>query len=236
MVVSEIFSVLSQKLRRELHCEGLIRSFHFHWTSLVLLSSCLLISSKDWIGTNSVIDCIPPSSKVPASVVNNHCYSNGGIYVTKNGKDDFLDYYQWVPVMLFLQALMFYMPHLLFNFFENGKIFWIASGCDGWLLHSDENKFNIMAKYIIEKHGQFKYWCLKLIFVFVFYFLQVVFQIVATDYFLGNQFSTYGFKSIQFLFSKVYTTHCLKITQNVAFEFWHFPPIFVLLKVACMVW
>ena len=21
-------------------------------------------------------------------------------------------------------------------------------------------------------------------------------------------------------------THCLKITQNVAFEFWHFPPIF----------
>ena len=26
------------------------------------------------------------------------------------------------------------------------------------------------------------------------------------------------------------TSHCLKITQNVAFEFcWHFPPIFVLL-------
>ena len=32
--------------------------------------------------------------------------------------------------------------------------------------------------------------------------------------------------------------HCLKITQNVAFEFlefWHFPPIFVLLKLACLV-
>ena len=28
---------------------------------------------------------------------------------------------------------------------------------------------------------------------------------------------------------------CLKITQNVAFEFWHFPPIFVLLKVTCLV-
>ena len=22
-------------------------------------------------------------------------------------------------------------------------------------------------------------------------------------------------------------SHCLKITQNVAFEFWHFPPFFV---------
>ena len=33
-------------------------------------------------------------------------------------------------------------------------------------------------------------------------------------------------------------SHCLKITQNVAFEFltfWHFPPIFVLLKLTCLV-
>ena len=30
-------------------------------------------------------------------------------------------------------------------------------------------------------------------------------------------------------------SHCLKIPQNVAFEFWHFPPIFVLLKLTCLV-
>ena len=29
--------------------------------------------------------------------------------------------------------------------------------------------------------------------------------------------------------------HCLKITQNGAFEIWHFPPIFVLLKLTCLV-
>ena len=29
--------------------------------------------------------------------------------------------------------------------------------------------------------------------------------------------------------------HSLKITQNVAFEFWHFTPIFVLLKLTCLV-
>ena len=28
---------------------------------------------------------------------------------------------------------------------------------------------------------------------------------------------------------------CLKITQNVAFEIWQFPPIFVLLKLTCLV-
>ena len=30
-------------------------------------------------------------------------------------------------------------------------------------------------------------------------------------------------------------SHCLKITQNVAFEFWHFPSIFVLLKLTFLV-
>ena len=28
---------------------------------------------------------------------------------------------------------------------------------------------------------------------------------------------------------------CLKISKNVSFEFWHFPPIFVLLKLTCLV-
>ena len=30
-------------------------------------------------------------------------------------------------------------------------------------------------------------------------------------------------------------TYCLKITQNVVLEFWHFSPIFVLLKLTCLV-
>ena len=30
-------------------------------------------------------------------------------------------------------------------------------------------------------------------------------------------------------------TQCLKIAKNVAFEFWHFPPIFVELKLTYLV-
>ena len=30
-------------------------------------------------------------------------------------------------------------------------------------------------------------------------------------------------------------SQCLKITQNVAFEFWNFAPIFVLLKLTCLI-
>ncbi len=37
-------------------------------------------------------------------------------------------YYQWVPFMLFLQGLLFYLPHLLFKMWEGGKIRNVISG------------------------------------------------------------------------------------------------------------
>ena len=61
----------------------------------------------------------------------------------------------------------------------------------------------------------------------------------------GNQNASFNNKILEMSFILVYSrlyralietfAHCLKITQNVAFEFWHFPPIFVLLKLTCLV-
>ena len=31
-------------------------------------------------------------------------------------------YYQWVPFMLFLQSIMFYLPHIIYKGVEGGKI------------------------------------------------------------------------------------------------------------------
>ena len=40
---------------------------------------------------------------------------------------------------------------------------------------------------------------------------------------------------IHFIVQVLNSVQCLKITQNIAFEFWHFPPIFDLLKLTCLV-
>ena len=40
-------------------------------------------------------------------------------------------YYQWVPFMLFLQGCMFYIPHLIFKNFEDGKIKKYIDGLQG---------------------------------------------------------------------------------------------------------
>jgi len=40
-------------------------------------------------------------------------------------------YYQWVPFVLFLQGVMFYIPHYLWKIFEDRKIDKITNGLRG---------------------------------------------------------------------------------------------------------
>ena len=58
-------------------------------------------------------------------------------------------YYQWVPFMLFLQSLMFYVPHLIYKRFEGGKIKVRSGGSRRLLLsvqclHSANIQWNLL--------------------------------------------------------------------------------------------
>ena len=54
---------------------------------------------------------------------------------------------------------------------------------------------------------------------------------------MGRQLGKFLNSHYTTLREKWHTTraHCLKIAQNVAFEFLNFPPIFVILKLTCLV-
>ena len=46
-----------------------------------------------------------------------------GPYDPRDARDiEVKAYYQWVPFMLFLQSIMFYIPHVIYKSFEGGKI------------------------------------------------------------------------------------------------------------------
>ena len=80
---------------------------------------------------------------IPPNVINTYCYimstfilpshlagSIGhdvaapgvGTYNHETGDVTFKAYYQWVPFVLFMQACLFYAPHLLYKMWEGGKV------------------------------------------------------------------------------------------------------------------
>ena len=105
------------------------------------------MTSTEWIaGTESIIDCLHHGA-IPENVINNYCYISGtftvpkhyvyyeahigynisqtgvGPYDPRDARDiEVKAYYQWVPFMLFLQSIMFYIPHVIYKSFEGGKI------------------------------------------------------------------------------------------------------------------
>ena len=74
-------------------------------------------------------------------------------------------YYQWVPFMLFLQGVMFYIPHIIYKTFEGGKIKNYIDGLQAWVLDNNErsDKEHELAKNVVENIGQLKGWCLQLV-------------------------------------------------------------------------
>ena len=68
-------------------------------------------------------------------------------------------YYQWVPFVLFLQGVMFYVPHLIFKAFEGKKLDSIIAGLNNWVMSNSERKGKEeeLATYIRET--KVSLWC-----------------------------------------------------------------------------
>lgn len=114
----------------------------FHITRCVgifSIVSSIFTSSKQFFG--DPIQCVPAT--LPTNVFNAFCFMTGtkttmGQTISQNlqvdeahaGVKAFTDsdretlhsYYQWVPVILFLQGVLFYFPYRLWKYVEGGKL------------------------------------------------------------------------------------------------------------------
>lgn len=111
-------------------------------------------------------------------------------------------YYQYVPVLLFIQAVMFYLPHYMWKLWENGTI---SSICKR--LH--ENRFTpneyfdsnydlvyyLQNCFHLNKSLVYKYY-----FCHVLCLLNLVLQIIALNVIFNYQFVSYGYLAVRYLF------------------------------------
>lgn len=133
-------------------------------------------------------------------------YLYSGIQVPRETKEKYQAffwhrYYQYIPIILFLQAVFFYFPHYLWKMWENGIV---SSICKQ--LH--DNRF-APTEYIEGNYHMIHYlrscFTVHRLLVFKYYFchllllINLISQIVVLNAIFNNQFITYGIDVFHYL-------------------------------------
>lgn len=211
---------------REPHTEGFCNKLHYRASVVLLLGCSLLVTCLEWVGNGKKIACVLEGSDdswtIPKDVINTYCYVLSTFILPKHyhsmlGEDNvalgvgsynpqtddvtYKAYYQWVPFVLFLQACMFYTPHLLYKKWEGGKVKNIIAGLNRLILDKKERtgKEKMLAEYVMESKNTHNYWAMKMLVVDFLNLVNVVGNIYFVDTFLGGEFTTYGFRVLSFL-------------------------------------
>lgn len=214
---------------KEVSIDNLIFKFHYRWTFAILLLSTVLVTSRQYIGEH--IKCIEQSGTL-GNVIETFCFFTSTFTVVRHLNETALNaghvphpgigpslseepiirhaYYQWVPFVLFGQALIFYLPHLLWKTWEGGKIKNLVNGLRMTKLskYTEKemklNNFNIPSKDTAIKqitlikstfYNRLKlniFWGPKLIICEILNFLNILLQIYLTNKFLGGLFYNLG--------------------------------------------
>lgn len=113
-------------------------------------------------------------------------------------------YYQWVPFMLFGQAICFYLPHWLWKVYEGGKILKLVVGLrkthlsqfknEKKSLEKDSlpNKIHCIKTHFLQYFQSYNLWAYRLVLCEMLNLVNVCGQIFLTDLFLQHKFINLG--------------------------------------------
>ncbi|XP_017872310.1 PREDICTED: innexin inx7 [Drosophila arizonae] len=232
------FSSVKQYLKFDITrvvIDNIVFKLHYRWTFVLLLVATLLITSRQYIGEH--IQCI--SDNVVAPVINTFCFFTPTFTVVRHLNNTALDsgsvfqpgigpynrnedkikrhaYYQWVPFVLFGQALCFYAPHAIWKYWEGGRIKALVYGLRmvglTKYLNNDSlriGKLNIpsmaevedrvinIRRTMIDRMRLNQSWGAHLVTAEMLNLLNLCCQIYLTHRFLGRQFLTLGIKVLR---------------------------------------
>ncbi|XP_075156932.1 innexin 7 [Haematobia irritans] len=210
--------------------DNFVFKLHYRWTFIILLVATILVCSRQYIGEH--IKCI--SDTIPSHVVNTYCFftptftlvrhlnntalASGAIFQPGIGPYETQEepikrhaYYQWVPFVLFGQAIFFYLPHALWKSWEGGRIKALVFGLRmvgltkylkdkslqiGRLnvpsLEETEIRIKDIRRTMIDRMRLNQSWGAHLVFAEILNLLNLILQIYWTNVFLGGAFLSLG--------------------------------------------
>lgn len=190
---------------------------HYKVTAIILCVLSLIVTSRQYIG--NPIECIVRG--VMPDVMNSYCWiystftlpNRAGARIGKDavhpGVAPFVDgedevhyhkYYQWVCFVLFFQAVAFYFPRFMWKTWEGGRIKSLVLELDSQIIEEDVKNFHkkqLVNYFTSNMHGH-NFYAMRFFFCEFINFLNVIIQMYLTNYFLGSEFSTYGYDVFKF--------------------------------------
>lgn len=194
--------------------DNLAFRMHYRLTSWILIAFSILVSSRQYFG--DPIDCMSYSSAISDKIWNQYCWMSTTFTLPYSGEDIgtevphpgldtsikgqdrvYHQYYQWVCFTLFLQAIMFAIPHFLWKLWEGGKLKTLSTGLE-FTLGTEPDKLKDVVKYLKSSRGQHNFYFIKHVICELANLLNVIGQLYLTDKFLGGYFLTYGTEVISY--------------------------------------
>ncbi|XP_050553199.1 innexin inx7-like [Spodoptera frugiperda] len=127
--------------------ENIAFKLHYKATCTLFLAAVILVCMRDYFG--DTIKCMADNG-VPTPIIEKYCFFMATFTIVRHYNESLLQggflphpgvgpmmesdetlhhtYYQWVPFVLFLQSIAFYMPHYIWKKKEGGRIKALVDG------------------------------------------------------------------------------------------------------------
>uniref|UniRef100_T1J195 Innexin n=1 Tax=Strigamia maritima TaxID=126957 RepID=T1J195_STRMM len=190
---------------------------HYRFTVLLLLALCIIVTSRQYF--SEPIYCTAPNADTYSqAMINAFCWARTTFTIPKEyaGKFDLYygighsnsetprihhSYYQWVPIVLFIQAILFYTPHLLWKMIEHGRLSRLLLDLQSAILDPEaaETQYEMLTTYLIASRKSYNIYAGTYSILEALNLINVIGQIYLLDRFLGGEFTSYGVNVITFL-------------------------------------
>ncbi|GLV34624.1 Innexin 2 [Carabus blaptoides fortunei] len=127
------------------------------------------------------------------------------IMVTSNSEEIIAHkYYQWVCIVLFVQAIFFYIPRYLWKIWEAGRLEMLVKDFGSPIVQSSwtTDYKDYLIKYLLNNSYVHNIYVIRYTVCEVLNFVNVVVQIFIMDWFLSGQFTGYGIALTAFAASR----------------------------------
>jgi len=102
-------------------------------------------------------------------------------------------WYQWVAFVLFIQAVMCYIPHHLWKAMEGGKLNAIVENFERHVMDGGNgDKRKNIVEYLDRSRGSHNWYAYQFLICEFLNLFNIVIQAYCIDWFLGYEFTTYG--------------------------------------------